>query len=45
MKKTYLFLLALVALVMSFCGCERIDAGYEGIKVHLYGDGKGVEYV
>ena len=32
MKKIYLFLVALVALVTS-CGYERIDAGYEGIKV------------
>ena len=27
------------------CGYERIDAGYEGIKVNLYGDGKGVDDV
>ena len=45
MKKTYLFLLALVALVTSSCGYERIDAGYEGIKVNLYGDDKGVDDV
>ena len=44
MKKIYLFLVALVALVTS-CGYERIDAGYEGIKVNLYGDGKGVDDV
>ena len=45
MKKVCLFLLALVALVMSSCGYERIDAGYEGIKVNLYGDDKGVDDV
>ena len=44
MKKIYLFLVALVALVTS-CGYEHIDAGYEGIKVNLYGDGKGVDDV
>ena len=44
MKKIYLFLVALAALVTS-CGYERIDAGYEGIKVNLYGDGKGVDDV
>lgn len=25
------------------CGYERIDAGHEGIKVNLYGDGKGID--
>src|SRR5574344_2003520 len=44
MKKIYLFLVALAALVTS-CGYERIDAGYEGIKVNLYGDDKGVDDV
>lgn len=45
MKKIYLFMLALIALVTSSCGYERIDAGYEGIKVNLYGDDKGVDDV
>ena len=43
MKKIILPLFALLA-VLSFSSCrERIDAGYEGIKVNLYGDGKGVD--
>lgn len=32
----------LIALTMSSCA-ERINAGYEGIKVNLYGSGKGVD--
>lgn len=36
-------MVALLA-VMSFSSCrERIDAGYEGIKVNKYGSGKGVD--
>lgn len=27
------------------CSCTRIDAGHEGIKVHLYGNNKGVDDV
>lgn len=42
--KVVLSLLSLV-FVMSSCGYERVDAGYEGIKVNLYGDGKGVDDV
>ena len=33
---------ALVA-IFSLLGCERIDAGHVGVKVNLYGDGKGVD--
>jgi regulator of protease activity HflC (stomatin/prohibitin superfamily) len=33
---------ALVA-ILSLFGCERIDAGHVGVKVNLYGDGKGVD--
>lgn len=46
MKYFKLFLI-LFGLMMMFssCGYERIDAGYEGIKVNLYGDGKGVDDV
>jgi len=32
----------LVLLIFGFTGCERIDAGHVGVKVNLYGDGKGV---
>ena len=45
--KTIIKLLCVLTLVfgLSSCGYERIDAGYEGIKVNLYGDGKGVDDV
>lgn len=44
-KINYLFV-ALVGLILTTsCGYERIDAGYEGIKVNLYGDNKGVDNV
>jgi len=33
----------LVLLIFGFTGCERIDAGHVGVKVNLYGDGKGVD--
>lgn len=36
--------LALVAIISLF-GCERIDAGHVGVKVNMYGDGKGVDDV
>lgn len=43
--KTIFKILCILALVfgVSSCGYERIDAGYEGIKVNLYGDNKGVD--
>ena len=34
--------LGLFLLLMTF-GCERIDAGHVGVKVNMYGDGKGVD--
>lgn len=36
--------LAFVAIISLF-GCERIDAGHVGVKVDMYGDGKGVNDV
>lgn len=42
MKK--LFILLSVVLFAS-CSYERIDAGYEGVKVNLYGSSKGVDDV
>lgn len=36
--------LVLVAIISLF-GCERIDAGHVGVKVDMYGDGKGVNDV
>jgi regulator of protease activity HflC (stomatin/prohibitin superfamily) len=35
----------LVGGLFAFIGCERIDAGHVGVKVNLYGDGKGVDDV
>jgi regulator of protease activity HflC (stomatin/prohibitin superfamily) len=35
----------LVLMIFSFTGCERIDAGHVGVKVNLYGNGKGVDDV
>jgi len=32
-------------LTLLFFSCERIDAGHVGVKVNLYGDGKGVDDV
>lgn len=44
MIKNFLGLvMCLSVLFFSSCGYERVDAGYEGIKVNLYGDGKGVD--
>lgn len=43
MKKIIFMLLA--AVMLTSCGYERIDAGYEGIKVNLYGNDKGVDDV
>lgn len=37
--------LGLVLLCATSCAYERVDAGYEGIKVNLYGDSKGVDDV
>lgn len=44
-SKIIAFVMALMA-VISLSSCrERIDAGYEGIKVNLYGSDKGVDEV
>lgn len=46
MNQTKLGLLASVAVLLlmtSLSCCERIDAGHVGVKVNLYGDGKGVD--
>ena len=37
--------LGFVLLVVLFNSCERIDAGYVGVKVNQYGDNKGVDDV
>jgi regulator of protease activity HflC (stomatin/prohibitin superfamily) len=36
---------AFLMVTVFFAGCERIDAGHVGIKVNLYGDGRGVDDV
>ena len=42
MKKIFNFIVIFTIFVSS---CTRIDAGHEGIKVHLYGNNKGVDDV
>jgi regulator of protease activity HflC (stomatin/prohibitin superfamily) len=37
--------IAFIVLVLLFNSCERIDAGYVGVKVNQYGDNKGVDDV
>lgn len=44
MKIKILFI-ALICAVFTSCSYERIDAGYEGIKINLYGSDKGVDDV
>ena len=41
--KTFIF--AIIAFLVTFTSCTRIDAGHEGIKVNLYGSNKGVDNV
>ena len=41
--KKITFLIVATLMLFTSCAYERIDAGYEGIKVNLYGDGKGVD--
>ena len=45
MKKFFLVVIATMMAVSCCCSCNRIDAGYEGIKVNLYGSNKGVDDV
>ena len=35
--------MVMTSVMFTSCGYERVDAGYEGIKVNLYGDDKGVD--
>lgn len=44
-KSIIVGLLSVVLLVVLVNSCERIDAGHVGVKVNLYGDGKGVDDV
>jgi len=43
LTKLLIGLSVIVLLVFGFTGCERIDAGHVGVKVNMYGDGKGVD--
>lgn len=43
LTKLLIGLSVIVLVVFSFSGCERIDAGHVGVKVNMYGDGKGVD--
>ena len=43
LTKFLIGLSVLVLMIFSFTGCERIDAGHVGVKVNLYGNGKGVD--
>jgi regulator of protease activity HflC (stomatin/prohibitin superfamily) len=45
LTKLSIVLLIFGLTILSFTGCERIDAGHVGVKVNLYGDGKGVDDV
>lgn len=46
MKSKFIGLVIALLAVLSFSSCrERVDAGYEGIKVNLYGSDKGVDDV
>jgi regulator of protease activity HflC (stomatin/prohibitin superfamily) len=44
-KKILIGVGAFIALIVMFQSCERIDAGHVGVKVNLYGSGKGVDDV
>jgi regulator of protease activity HflC (stomatin/prohibitin superfamily) len=45
MKRLIISLFAAIVAVGCCCSCERIDAGYEGIRVNLYGSNKGIDDV
>jgi regulator of protease activity HflC (stomatin/prohibitin superfamily) len=41
--KIILGIAVILTLTVSMAGCERIDAGHVGVKVNMYGDGRGVD--
>ena len=45
MKSVIFGFAAMIAMSTIFSSCERIDAGHVGVKVNLYGNGKGVDDV
>ena len=44
-KRILIGVAAFIAVVVIINSCERIDAGHVGVKVNLYGSGKGVDDV
>ena len=42
MKKVFIFV-ALIALVLNFSSCSKVEAGHVGVKVNLLGSDKGVQ--
>lgn len=44
-RKIVIGVVAFFALITMFMSCERIDAGHVGVKVNLYGSGRGVDDV
>ena len=44
-KKILIGVAAFIAVVVILNSCERIDAGHVGVKVNLYGNGRGVDDV
>ena len=45
LKLVFGLIIAIVLVVVGFNSCERIDSGHVGVKVNLYGTGKGVDDV
>jgi hypothetical protein len=46
MQKVKVIFGGIIAVILSatlLSSCERIDAGHVGVKVNLYGTGKGVD--
>jgi len=44
-KRILIGVAAFIAVVVILNSCERIDAGHVGVKVNLYGNGRGVDDV
>ena len=44
-RKIVVGVVSFFVLTVMFMACERIDAGHVGVKVNLYGSGRGVEDV
>jgi len=45
MKSVIFGIATMITMSSIFTSCERIDAGHVGVKVNLYGNGKGVDDV